>query len=175
MATGGIRVTTSAMQTSVYVVYLKEIGLTGTAIGLLFSGIEGASALGSLFAGYARERFPAYPLLFFTTAFSIALMAATPLFAGVFAILMAVQIVRGIVQGAAHPVLFSLQAKAVGPARQGSTVALRVTSNRVTAIFIPPVVGILADTLGIEHSFYIMGTFMVGVIGAIALASRRYR
>src|SRR5262249_7552811 len=45
----------NGIQFSLYVVYLKEINLTGTTIGVLFSAAEIMSALGSLFAGRAMR------------------------------------------------------------------------------------------------------------------------
>lgn len=41
--------------------------------------------------------------------------------------------------------IFSVQAKAVGPHRQGAVVGLRQTMNRLAAIVIPPLVGGIAD------------------------------
>ena len=46
-----MRNSTYSIQTSVYVVYLKQVGLVGTTIGLLFSAAEIASGFGALFAG----------------------------------------------------------------------------------------------------------------------------
>ena len=55
MAIISMRNTTYSIQTSVYVVYLEEIGLVGTTIGLLFATAEIASGFGSLFAGRAMR------------------------------------------------------------------------------------------------------------------------
>jgi len=41
--------------TSVYVVYLKQVGPVGTTIGILFGAAEIASAAGALFAGRAMR------------------------------------------------------------------------------------------------------------------------
>ena len=46
-----LRTATNGVQSSIYIVYLKGIGLTGTSIGILFAAIEITSGLGSLFAG----------------------------------------------------------------------------------------------------------------------------
>ena len=46
-----LRTATNGVQSSLYVVYLKGVGLTGTSIGILFAAIEVMSGLGSLFAG----------------------------------------------------------------------------------------------------------------------------
>jgi hypothetical protein len=50
-----LRTATNSVQSSIYVVYLKGIGLTGTSIGILFAAIEITSGLGSLFAGRAMR------------------------------------------------------------------------------------------------------------------------
>ena len=41
----------NGVQSSIYIVYLKGIGLTGTSTDTLFAAIEITSCLGSLFAG----------------------------------------------------------------------------------------------------------------------------
>ncbi len=167
-----LRNTTSGVQGSIYVVYLDEIGLTGTLIGILFSAIEGASAIGSLLAGRVAQRFSAYFLMVVTTGIAIVLINITPLLGGVFALLIAAQIARGIVQGINQPVLFSIQARAAGPRRQGAMVALRVTVNRLVSIVLPPILGIIADAAGIEVSFYILGLVLVAATMGLWIAVR---
>src|SRR5438552_18450324 len=49
MAVMSMRNTTYSIQTSVYVVYLDQIGLVGTTIGILFAAAEIASGCGALF------------------------------------------------------------------------------------------------------------------------------
>src|SRR5260370_7489550 len=44
-----LRTATNGVQSSLYVVYLNGMGLTGTSIGVLFAAIEITSGLGSLF------------------------------------------------------------------------------------------------------------------------------
>jgi hypothetical protein len=46
-----LRTAANGVQNSIYVVYLKGIGLTGTSIGILFAAIEITSGLGLLLAG----------------------------------------------------------------------------------------------------------------------------
>ena len=50
-----LRTATNGVQSSLYVVYVKGVGLTGTSIGVLFAAIEIMSGLGSLFAGRAMR------------------------------------------------------------------------------------------------------------------------
>src|SRR3954453_12924263 len=50
-----LRTATNGVQSSLYIVYLKGIGLTGTSIGILFAAIEITSGLGSLPGDAARR------------------------------------------------------------------------------------------------------------------------
>ena len=140
---------------SIYVVYLKGIGLTGTSIGTLFAAIEITSGLGSLFAGRAMRLGDPQRTMLSGTVLSILLICITPFFGGAFALLFAAQASRGWLQGVVQPMMFSVQAKAVGPHRQGSVVGLRQTMNRLAAIVIPPLVGSIADHWGAGRSFVI--------------------
>src|SRR5277367_4542202 len=54
-------------------------------------------------------------------------------YGGIFALLFMAQALRGWLQGVVQPMMFSVQAKAVGPHRQGSVVGLRQTMNRLAA------------------------------------------
>jgi hypothetical protein len=50
-----LRTAINGVQSSLYVVYLNGVGLTGTSIGILFATIEITSGVGSLFAGRAMR------------------------------------------------------------------------------------------------------------------------
>ena len=69
--------------------------------------------------------------------------------------------------------MFSVQAKAVGPRRQGSVVGLRQTMNRLAAIVIPPLVGSIADHWGAGRSFVILGAFLIVLCAPVTLITRR--
>ena len=172
IGSGFLRNTTSAVQGSIYVVYLQDVGLTGTAIGALIAVLEGASGIGALLAGRATRIISPYTLMVATTGAAIFLINATPLLGGIFVLLLAAQFLRGIIQGIHNPVLFGIQARAVGPQRQGATVALRVTANRLASIAAPPIMGIIADTAGIETSFYIFGGVLLVMTAALGLVTR---
>ena len=168
-----LRNSTSSMQGSIYVVYLTQIGITGTVIGILFAAIEGASGIGSLFAGRVARHFTPFAMLVGTTAAAIALIAVTPLLGGIVALLIVAQVARGLLQGINQPVVFSVQAKAVPREKQGAAVALRVTVNRISSITVPPVMGIIADTFSITASFLVLGTALVAGTGILWLFARR--
>jgi MFS family permease len=170
-----MRNTTYSLQTSVYVVYLKRIGLVGTTIGTLFAAAEIASGLGALFAGRAMRLGNPQRTMLNGTVLSILLIAATPLLGGLFGLLLLFQVARGFLEGVIQPVILSVQARAVGRHQQGAVVGLRQTGQRLASILIPPVMGGIADRFGTSRSFLIYACFMLPLCGLVALVIRRLR
>ena len=168
-----LRTATNGVQSSLYIVYLKGVGLTGTSIGILFAAIEVTSGLGSLFAGRVMRLGDPQRTMLSGIVLSILLICATPFTGGIFVLLLAAQASRGWLQGVVQPMMFSVQAKAVGPYRQGAVVGLRQTMNRLAAIAIPPTMGAIADRWGAGHSFVILGTVLIVLCAPVALITRR--
>src|SRR6267154_6105631 len=79
-----LRTATNGVQSSLYVVYLNGMGLTGTSIGVLFAAIEITSGLGSLFAGRAMRLGDPQRTMLSGTVLSIVLISATPFLGGIF-------------------------------------------------------------------------------------------
>jgi hypothetical protein len=113
MAVISMRNTTYSLQTSVYIVYLDQIALVGTTIGVLFAASEIASGFGALFAGRAMRLVHPQRTMLNGTVLSILLIAATPLVGGLFGLLLLFQIARGWLEGVIQPVILSAQARAV--------------------------------------------------------------
>src|SRR5271155_1216241 len=168
-----LRTATNGVQSSLYVIYLKGVGLTGTSIGTLFAAVEITSGLGSLFAGRAMRLGDPQRMMLSGTVLSILLICVTPFTGGIFALLFVAQALRGWLQGVVQPMMFSVQAKAVGPHRQGSVVGLRQTMNRLAAIVIPPLVGSIADHWGAGRSFVILGAGLIVLCAPGTLITRR--
>jgi MFS family permease len=168
-----LRTATNGVQSSLYVVYLKGLGLTGTSIGILFAAIEVMSGFGSLFAGRAMRLGDPRRTMLSGTVLSIVLICVTPFLGGIFLLLLLAQAARGWLQGVVQPVMFSVQAKAVGRYRQGSVVGLRQTMNRLAAIVIPPTMGVIADRWGAGESFVILGSVLLMLSAPVALITRR--
>ena len=82
-----LRTATNGVQSSIYIVYLKGLGLTGTSIGTLFAAIEITSGLGSLFAGRAMRLGDPQRTMLSGAVLSILLICITPFFGGAFALL----------------------------------------------------------------------------------------
>jgi len=173
MAIMSMRNTTYSIQTSVYIVYLKEAGLVGTTIGMLFAAAEIASGFGALFAGRAVRLGDAQRTMLSGTALSILLIALTPLLGGAFALLLLFQLARGWLEGVIQPLVLSVQARAVGRHQQGAVVGLRQTGQRLTSILIPPLMGGIADRCGVGESFLIVGGAMLLLCLPLALVIRR--
>jgi MFS family permease len=173
MAIISMRNTTYSIQTSVYVVYLEQIGLVGTTIGILFATAEIASGFGSLFAGRAMRLGDPQRTMLRGTVLSILLIAMTPLLGGIFVLLLLSQVIRGWLEGVIQPVILSVQARAVGRHQQGAVVGLRQTGQRLTSIVIPPLMGGIADHWGVSESFFILGTLMLLSCLPLALLTRR--
>jgi MFS family permease len=168
-----LRTATNGVQSSLYVVYLKGVGLSGTSIGILFAAIEVMSGFGSLFAGRAMRLGDPRRTMLSGTVLSIVLICVTPFLGGIFLFLFLAQAARGWLQGVVQPVMFSVQAKAVGRYRQGSVVGLRQTMNRLAAIVIPPTMGVIADRWGAGESFVILGSLLLMLSVPVALITRR--
>ena len=173
MAVISMRNTTYSIQTSVYVVYLKQIGLVGTTIGVLFATAEIASGFGSLFAGRAVRLGDPLRTMLSGTVLSILLIAMTPLLGGILALLLLSQVIRGWLEGVIQPVILSVQARAVGRHQQGAVVGLRQTGQRLTSIVIPPLMGAIADRWGVSESFFVLGALMLLLCVPLALLTRR--
>jgi MFS family permease len=164
-----LRNSTSGVNNSLYVVYLDGIGLTGWDIGVLFAAIEFASGIGSLFGRPAMRM--GHPLWTMTiaTALAIALICITPWLGGIFIFLLLAQALRGFAQGVIQPVIFSVQSKSVGRHEQGAVVGLRQTLHRLSAIIVPPVMGVIADHWGLAESFPIMGAGLIFLCVLVAI------
>jgi MFS family permease len=173
MAIFFLRNATNGVQFSLYIVYLDGIGLTGTTIGVLFSAIEITTALGSLFAGRAMRLGDPQRTMLSGTVLSILLICGTPFLGGIFVLLLLAQIARGWLQGVVQPMMFSVQAKAVGRYRQGAVVGLRQTMNRLSSIVIPPVMGVIADWWSASASFVVLGSFLLLLCVPIVRLTRR--
>jgi MFS family permease len=173
MAIISMRNTTYSIQTSVYVVYLEEIGLVGTTIGILFATAEIASGFGALLAGRAVRLGDPLRTMLSGTVLSILLIAMTPLLSGIFALLLLSQVIRGWLEGVIQPVILSVQARAVGRHQQGAVVGLRQTGQRLTSIVIPPLMGGIADHWGVSESFFILGALMLLLCVPLALLTHR--
>ena len=167
-----VRHSSTSMQNSFYVVYLKSIDISGTEIGALFAASAALGALGAL-ATSRITRFvePAF-FLIISVVFVIAFMGLTPAlhylpFMGVYGLLIIVIGLRGSCLGFSQVLMISILGKSLQNKDQGKGVGLRTTVNRIMNTALPPIVGAIVGVAGLETSFYIVAS--VGLIMMISI------
>jgi MFS family permease len=164
-----------AIQASFFVVYLNEIGVSGTMIGMLTGIAEISVGIGSLAAGWAAARGKTHWLVVFFVGLAVFSICLTPLVAHAMTLLIAATILRGFSQGINQPLIFSILSRSVGPGRQGAAVGLRNTVNRLANIIIPTIMGFAAEIWGIAASFGIVGAILIGSCFMVALIVKQKR
>ena len=164
---------TNAAEGSFLIVYLKELGYTGTMIGSLFSFAEIFNGLGSLLVRYLRQMSMAWMMIGFTAS-SILLLALTPVFGSVFILLAAAHAMRRLSEGIVQPMMFALQARAVPRDVQGSIVGLRVTNNRLASIITPIVMGYVVQWFGLANGFYVTGALLLAGCAWLAISVAKF-
>ena len=170
VATTILRHTSNGIQLSFYVVYLESIGLSGTIIGLLVAASSVLGGVGALSAGWLARKFTPFWVLILSICFSIIMVSITPLLGSVVLLLVA-SALRGGTMGATQPLLISLLAQSAGNA-QGKGVGLRTTANRVSVLVTPILMGAIAEVIGIEASFYVMGAILLILMSITAFNFR---
>lgn len=170
-----VRIGSALMQQSFYIVYLKEIGLQATFIGLFITLAQLMAAIGTLSAA-KFTRF-IHPHWFFlgTVTLSIVLIYATPAF-GSTLVLLAVAIgIRGWAQGASQPVMYTILARANSRDTQATAIGLRATGNRVAGLVLPVLMGAIAEHWGLNATFYITGGLLLLILAGSGIAIAGHR
>ncbi|MDX1484401.1 MAG: MFS transporter [Alphaproteobacteria bacterium] len=168
IATTFMRQAGSGIQSSFYVVWIKEIGFTASTIGLLIGISNAAAAIAALTTGALTRRFAADLLLIVMTILSVAAIAITPMLGSLIALSIAIGF-RGVGQGLNLPLMLSIASQAVGSHLQGRVAALRLSFNKFGGAIVPFVMGAIAEMAGLEWSFYIVGIVGVGSLTLLGL------
>ncbi len=163
-----MRQTGTGIQSSFYSVWLREIGFSALTIGFLI-GFSSAVAAGSaLTVGPWARRFANHWLLLVMVVIAIVSIAITPLL-DTLALLIVAIAVRGFGQGINLPLMMSIAARAVGLELQGRVAALRISFNRFGGALVPLGMGALAEAIGLEFAFYVMGAAGVVLVAFLAI------
>jgi MFS family permease len=168
-----LRIASSAIQASFYVVYLETIGFNGIIIGTLIGIGEGFGLFGAGIAGWLEKRLKPHWTLIMFVAFSLISVCITPYLGGSMVLLFLFSALRGNAQGLSQPVMFAILSRAVDPREQGRSIGLRTTANRLATMVIPSAMGMLVDGFGLNSSFLWAGLILVGGCGVVALVVRR--
>ncbi len=165
-----MRQTGSGVQGTFYVVWLnKEIGLSGTLIGMLLGSSNAASAVAALTTGVLTRRFASHWLLIFTIGLSIVGIAVTPALGDIYVLLMIAICCRGLGQGLNLPLMISILASNVPQNLLGRVTAMRLSFNRFGGAVVPLIMGALAEVVGIANSFYIVGATGIAMLGGLCI------
>ena len=143
----------NAVQSSFYLAWLNERGITGTAIGLLSPAGAVGAAVFSLLTTRLMRYIDGFWIVLLSLWIGILLVCATPLLGTYFLLQMAMFLRSGL-NGLAQPLVITLVLRGAGGANQGKAVGLRGTANRLASIIAPLVMGAIAEAVGLEMAFY---------------------
>jgi MFS family permease len=169
-----LRNSSGAIQSSLFIVYLNGIGLSGTLIGVLVAIAEISGVLGSLAAARMEKRFAADKLVIGCITVSIVAIASTPLIGPFVTLLIAACVLRGIAQGISQPLLYAILSVEVPTNRHGASVGLRNAVVRLASIVTPAAMGAIAEAISVEASFYAIGAAFLMATAMLALFAKRY-
>jgi len=158
----------NAVQGSFYVAWLNDMGLTGTAIGLLSPAAAIAAALFSLATTYLTRYVGGLWIALISLWAGVILICVTPLL-GSYLVLQIVMFLRSGANGLAQPLVITLVLRGAGRENQGKAIGLRGTANRIASILSPLAMGALAEAAGLEASFYLVGVAVSVVMAGIAV------
>lgn len=162
-----VRLSTGTLQTSFYLVYLKEIGLQATMIGGFMTITQMMAAVGTLLA--ARLTRVVHPIWAFLglVSTSVFLIYSTPIYGDLLVLLAAVIAVRGVAQGGSQPIMYGILSRAVGPEIQATAIGLRSTGNRLMALALPVLMGGIAELWGLNATFYVTGGLLLATLAGL--------
>ncbi len=158
----------NTVQTSFYVAWLNEIGLTGTAIGLLSPAGAIGAALFSLLAAPLSRYIPGLWIVLISLWIGIVLICITPLL-GSYLVLMTAMFLRSGTSGLAQPLIITLVLGGAGRSNMGKATGLRGTGNRIASVLGPLGMGVVAQSFGLEAAFYVAGVVISLMMAGIAI------
>ncbi len=158
----------NAVQGSFYVAWLTEMGITGTAIGLLSPAGAIGAALFSLMTTHLTRYIGGLWIVLLSLWAGMLLICATPLLGSYFLLQMAMFLRSG-ANGLAQPLIITLVLRGAGRANQGKAIGLRGTANRIASIIAPLVMGLIAEAAGLKAAFYMVGAAVSIAMAAIAV------
>lgn len=161
------------VQSSFYVVWLNQSGIPGTLIGLLFSLSSITAGIGPLLAAPLSRWIRPYWLLWWVVWLAIVLIAITPVL-GIFAMFAGVLLLRTLLNGIHQPLVITLMLATAGRGSEGKAIGLRATANRLSSILAPVLMGAIAQAVGIETSFYVIGVLATVAMLATAVWMTRH-
>lgn len=162
-----VRIGTALLQNSFYVVYLKELGLQATVIGLFVTLSQLMAATGTLSSAWFQKFMKPHWLFLGMVVLSVITIYGTPIFGSMMFFLAVAIAIRGFAQGASQPVMYSILSRAVSREIQATAIGLRATGNRVAGIGLPLILGGVAEIWGLNATFYVTGALLLATLAVV--------
>ena len=176
-----VRIGGTGIQSSFYVVFLRDIEISAAIIGVLIGIAQLLASVGSLSASSIARMIHPHWLVIYAVFMTVITIAITPVLVfgasmWITLLLLATIIgVRGLCLGISQPMEISVLGQAVATTEQGVGAGLRTTVNRLASSVVPPLMGAVAELVGIRNSFFIMGALLLIILGFSALFVKRNR
>ena len=176
-----VRIGATGIQSSFYVVFLRDIEISAAMIGVLIGIAQLLASVGSLSASSIARMIHPHWLVIYAVFMTVITIAITPVLVfgasmWITLLLLATIIgVRGLCLGISQPMEISVLGQAVATTEQGVGAGLRTTVNRIASSVVPPLMGAVAELVGIRNSFFIMGALLLIILGFSALFVKRNR
>ena len=156
-----------ALRHSFYPVYLESLDFGGTTIGILVAAGSVVSGLSGLSAGAVSRRVRASILLVATIGIAAACLSSVVLFREFWSLL-GIATLWGVAAGIAFPLMLYVLARAVNTERQGMSVGIRSTVNRLGGFLVPVLVGAAVEGFGLQMAFFAFGAVILSALALIA-------
>ncbi|NKE16426.1 MFS transporter [Neoroseomonas oryzicola] len=154
-----------------FLFWRAEFDVSFAELGLAVALMSGTTALLQTPVGFLVDKHGARPFLVGGTllmALSVSAMAAAP---GIWAIWL-LAILSGVGNSVIHPADYAILAGSIDKARMGRAFALHTFTGNLGFALAPPVIALLAATMGWRWSLLLVGLLGVPVVAAIVVQSR---
>ncbi len=156
-----------SIKASFYPLYLQSVGLSKSAIGLIFSCLGAGSMVVRPLVGAAAWRFGRTRVLLRAVAVATVAIGVVPFLNRFFPLALAA-VAMGMAWGFTQPLTMSLMAGGVGSNERGLALSLRMTSNRLAEVMSPIAFGTLVAWAGLRSAFFVsaaalgLGVWIIG-------------
>ena len=141
----------------------EEFGVSFTELGLSVALMSGTTAALQTPVGFAVDRWGARPFLVGGTALmalSISAMAIAPSFP----VILLLAVLSGVGNSVIHPADYAILAGSIDKSRMGRAFALHTFTGNLGFALAPPVVALLAATMGWRMALLLVGLLGVPVV-----------
>ena len=157
-----------ALRHSFYPVYLESLDFSGTTIGVLVAVGSVVAGLSGLTAGPVSRRVRPNLLLVVAIGIAAVCLSSVVLFRD-FWDLVGIAAGWGVVSGIAFPLMLYVLARSANAERQGISVGIRTTVNRLAGFIIPVAMGAAVDGFGLQTGFFVFGAVILSALGFTAI------